>query len=78
MQDITAVRTAFDSGQTDDAVMAVYDLVQRAGEQEDDQGAKTIRNELPGLVRTIERGGTHCTRTPVCVEASNGRRQAIS
>lgn len=53
MQDITTVRTAFDSGQADDAVMAIYDLVSRAGEQEADQGAKTIRNELPGLVAQL-------------------------
>lgn len=53
MQDITAVRTASDSGQADDALMAIYDLIQRADGQEVDLGAETIRNELPGLVAQL-------------------------
>jgi hypothetical protein len=52
VQDLTAVRTAFDSGQADDALMGIYDLVQRA-DQEADKGGETIRSELPGLVAQL-------------------------
>jgi hypothetical protein len=53
VQDITAVRTASDSGQADEALMAIYDLVQEASAQEVDQGAETLRSELPGLVAQL-------------------------
>lgn len=54
VEDIAAVRTASDSGQADDAIMALFDLVGSASEEGSEQAAETIRDELPGLVAQLD------------------------
>jgi hypothetical protein len=54
VNDITAVRAAFDSGQADDALAGLYDVIQEAGAQEDARAAETIRTELPGQVAQFD------------------------
>src|SRR5206468_1567418 len=54
VQDMTAIRTAMNSGQADNAFTGIYDLVNRAvADKSATHGAATIRRELPGLVTTL-------------------------
>lgn len=53
VQDIATIRTTVDSGQADDAVLALKDLVIRAGGQKADQASRTMRDELPELVAQL-------------------------
>jgi hypothetical protein len=54
VEDITAVRAAFDSGQADDALAGLYDVIQETGAQGHARAAETIRTELPGLVAQFD------------------------
>jgi hypothetical protein len=55
IKDVNAVRAATTSGESDEAVEGVYDLLNRAGAEQDvAEGAALIRAELPAIVARFE------------------------
>jgi hypothetical protein len=54
VRDVTALRDALTSGQADESVSGIYDLLERATNEKDPNvGARMIRRDLPGLVATL-------------------------
>jgi hypothetical protein len=53
VQDVNAIREAMESGRADEATLAIYELLNRAGEVDVAEGGRMIRRELPRLVETF-------------------------